>query len=121
MNEIIKSRISIADLVLIVILVLLTIASGIYFLRKSEHSNVFVYKDNILLGEYPLDEARDIVIDIHNTIRIADHKVRMVYADCPDKRCVKQGASDMFPIICLPNRVVVEIKNDKGSKQFLLY
>ncbi|HRY84255.1 MAG TPA: NusG domain II-containing protein [Candidatus Cloacimonadota bacterium] len=45
----------------------------------------------------------------------------MSYADCPDKRCVKQGASDMFPIICLPNHVVVEIKTSGGKKQFLLY
>lgn len=73
------------------------------------------------MGEYPLEEDRDIAIDMHNRLRISDHKVRMIYADCPDKRCIKQGASNMFPIICLPNRLVVEIKNLKGDKQFILY
>lgn len=121
MSGIIRSRISLADIILIVVLALVTIVSAFYFFRKTDNSVVRVYKNNILIGDYPLGEDRDLVIDSHNRLRIQNHKVRMTMADCPDKRCVKQGPSDMFPIICLPNRVVVEIVNAKGKKQFLLY
>lgn len=121
MNELIKSKISIADIILIALLTVVTIASAVHFFRRSDNCVVQIYKDNILIGEYPISENRDIKIDAHNSIRIEANKVRMSYADCPDKRCVKQGASDMFPIICLPNHVVVEIKTSGGKKQFLLY
>lgn len=47
-----------------------------------------------------------------NKIMIKDGKVSMTDADCPDKLCVKTGEISKTgeTIVCLPHRVVVEIK-----------
>ncbi|NLX61551.1 MAG: NusG domain II-containing protein [Tissierellia bacterium] len=48
----------------------------------------------------------------YNLIEIGDGKVRVVEADCPDKLDVKQGYISKVGevIVCLPNRLVIEIK-----------
>lgn len=52
----------------------------------------------------------------YNKLEIQNKKVRVIEADCPDKLDVKQGfiedAGSM--IVCLPNRLVIEIKEDKS-------
>lgn len=63
-------------------------------------------------------EAYEIPIETDghiNIIRVDDGKVSVVYADCPDKLCVNQGASDNFPIVCLPNKVYIKFKNTTVS------
>ncbi|MBW4827274.1 MAG: NusG domain II-containing protein [Clostridiaceae bacterium] len=48
----------------------------------------------------------------YNLIEIGDGKVRVIEADCPDQLDVKQGYIDSpgEVIVCLPNKLVVEIK-----------
>ena len=47
-----------------------------------------------------------------NTVQVRDGKIAIVEANCPDKTCVKTGfISGIIPIICLPNRVEVQIVN----------
>ncbi len=52
-----------------------------------------------------------------NTIRIADGKVSVISADCPDRICVHSGAiSDgAVPIICLPHRLEIWIASAKDD------
>ena len=66
-------------------------------------------------GSYSLKE--DTVIDIDeelgsNRIVISDGCAYMEYADCPDKYCVKHRpiSKDKETIICLPHRLVVEVR-----------
>lgn len=53
-----------------------------------------------------------------NIIEVDNEKIHMHEADCDDQICVRQGyienSGEM--IVCLPNRFVVEIKNDKGNE-----
>lgn len=53
-----------------------------------------------------------------NIIEVENGKIHMHEADCDDQICVRQGyiedSGEM--IVCLPNRFVVEIKNDKGNE-----
>ena len=67
------------------------------------------------LEDLPLSEdAREFRIAAQNGVLVLEIRggaARMIYADCPDKSCVKQGGvsrGGQF-IVCLPNRVVVEI------------
>ena len=48
-----------------------------------------------------------------NEILVEGGMVRMIYANCPDQYCLRMGAiSGIFQtIVCLPNRVIVEIQN----------
>ena len=47
-------------------------------------------------------------------MEILKGKVRVIEADCPDELDVKQGFIENVGqvIVCLPNRVVVEIKGE---------
>lgn len=53
-----------------------------------------------------------------NIIEVENEKIHMLEADCDDQICVHQGyienSGEM--IVCLPNRFLVEIKNDKGNE-----
>ena len=50
----------------------------------------------------------------YNKLEILKGKVRVIEADCPDELDVKQGFIENVGqvIVCLPNRVVVEIKGE---------
>lgn len=54
-----------------------------------------------------------------NIIEVKGDKVRMIEADCPDKLCVHQGYISKVGevLVCIPNKVVVEIKSDDSEKE----
>ncbi|HNZ88555.1 MAG TPA: NusG domain II-containing protein [Candidatus Cloacimonas acidaminovorans] len=109
-----------ADVVLILLIILAIFLSARYYLSNKPHSQVYIYKDNQLFGVYSLEQNKVIKIDEHNTVEIKNGKVRMKFADCPDKRCVKQGFTKSMPIICLPNKLVIEIQDNGKQKKLIL-
>ena len=69
-------------------------------------------------GIYPLDREAEIVVSRNghtNVVVIGDRSVHMESADCQNQVCVHTGtiAHTGDTIVCLPNRVVVEIVGDK--------
>ena len=108
-----------ADLVLILIVLLTIVFSISYYLSSKPNSQVYIY--NWLVGVCSLKNDKIIKIDSHNIVEIKKGKVRMKYADCPDKRCVKQGFTNSMPIICLPNKVIIEIRNNGEQKKLILH
>lgn len=63
------------------------------------------------------DKKRYLDIDTkhgYNKLEIYKGKVRVIEANCPDKLDVKQGFIEDIGqvIVCLPNRLVVEIKGE---------
>ena len=46
-----------------------------------------------------------------NTIEVEHGRIRVLEAGCPDQVCVNQGyiSDGTVPIVCLPNRLVIEI------------
>lgn len=113
-------HLSISDLGLIILCLIGIVVSWQLTRQEKDKQQVFIYKDNVLWGEYPLSRDRVIEIDEHNTIEIKDAKVRMLHADCPDKRCIKMGYVQSVPIICLPNQVLIEIKAKEDERKFIL-
>ena len=72
-------------------------------------------------GTYPLHEDRVIEVseDGHtNHITIKDGQVSMSYSTCRNQVCVNTGAisETKDAIVCLPNRVVVEIISSVNGK-----
>lgn len=96
------------------------IVSAIWAIKPHDNLRVFIYKDNQLWGDFALDKDRDITIDVHNRIAIRNGKASIVYSDCPDKRCVKQGFSNSLPIICMPNRLMLEIGTPESHHKLIL-
>ncbi|MFO8144775.1 MAG: NusG domain II-containing protein [Candidatus Syntrophosphaera sp.] len=113
-----RDHLSLADFMLVGAVILAIVLSSLSFCRKNDEKYAYIYKDSRSVGVYPLNEDRIIRIDSHNTVGIKDSKVMMLESDCPRQTCVRQGAGDTLPIICLPNRVVVEIR--EHDKQRIL-
>ena len=66
----------------------------------------------------PLDQDTEQLIKTDagtNLVRIRDGKVTCEEADCPDKLCVKHSAISAVgeTIICLPHKVVLEIREGR--------
>lgn len=75
------------------------------FVQGSLYQDVSLHKDQVIEVE------RDGHI---NRVQIQNGQARMIEADCPDKRCIQQGAIDHSPqmIVCLPNQVVISCKEE---------
>ncbi len=112
------------DLLLLAALVLVGLGLTAFVLLSRMNSasdglTVTIRQDNEVVATLPLDEDATYAVQgedggTTNLVVIEDGTVHMEEADCPDQLCVKQGkisyAGDS--LICLPNRVVVEISGE---------
>lgn len=65
------------------------------------------------------EQVIDIQTDFgHNTLKVFDYGIQMVYADCPKKISMQMGfiSKPHQQIICIPNRVMVEVINPSGNQ-----
>lgn len=111
----------------LIILVLLLSLVGIFFVKyysaTAGEKYISVQVDGkevkkISFGANMVGKTIDIETEFgYNKIEIGDEKVRVIEADCPDKLDVKQGwiSTQGEIIVCLPNRMVVEIKSEKNT------
>lgn len=94
-------------------------------LRPASSGGVAVVKqDGVVLREIDLDKLEEPMIftvegdnGICNTV-VAEHgRIRVKDASCPDHICVQQGwiSDSGVPIVCLPNKLVIEIVG-KGAQ-----
>lgn len=105
-------------LFLAVVAVIFLAASFLFFhYRPSGGGYIRITVDGTLYGEYSLNEDQTISINQTNICQIQNQKVRMIEADCPDHLCMKQKpvGKDGGSIICLPNKVVIELVS-QGEK-----
>lgn len=70
-------------------------------------------------GTYSLEEDQVIKVGDTNVCEIKDKKVSMISADCPDQLCIRQRTIQLQgeTIVCLPNKVVLEIMGTKQTDQ----
>lgn len=52
-----------------------------------------------------------------NTVEVERGRIRVSRADCPDQVCVRQGwiSTGAAPIVCLPNKLVIQIEDGGGA------
>lgn len=113
---------------LIVLVVILTLVS-LGYIKKQALSDTNKYVSIQVNG----NEIKQIIFDKqlvgntipiesefgYNLIEIGEEEVRVIEASCPDELDVKQGYISKIgeTIVCLPNRLVVEIKGmDKDTE-----
>lgn len=110
------------DLYLIAALIFIAV-TGIFFMKITEKggTQVVITIDGKLYKEMSLN--KDTEISIHtkqgdNEVKIENGLVWMKEADCPDQICVKHSriSKSGETIVCLPHKVVVEIKSDKEEE-----
>lgn len=119
------------DIILIVaVLVAAGLLYGVTQLAQSGQAlsgTVEIYVDGALYAEAPISETREIAVrqadGKENIVSIEGEGVHMAHASCDNQHCVQQG--EVTPdnwtrrslgrtIICLPNRVLVELALDEG-------
>lgn len=109
------------DLLLIGIILLAAAICWIGFrLSGDDKGDILVITvDGKVYGTYELAEDQVIAIGSTNQCEIKDGVVRMTEADCPDQLCRKQKSIDASggTIVCLPNKVVLEISNSGQKKE----
>jgi hypothetical protein len=106
------------DKLLIGGLVLLTLLS-FPIIKHFQHEGklVVIEVDGKLVGDFSLEEDRLIPVDgkLGTTrVEIVDNEVRVLDSPCPLKLCVKSGPISRSGenLICLPNRVVIRVKEE---------
>lgn len=110
------------DLILIAVLLLVVAGAAlILFLSRTPGDTVVVTVDGQLWGEYSLSEDRTVEIkngDGYNLLVIEGGKAYVRQASCPDGICSSHRpiSHNGESIICLPNKVVIEIRSS-GSDQ----
>jgi hypothetical protein len=103
------------DIILILSLVLLALAAGAALLLfKPEGDVVSVSVDGEVIAEYSLSEDVEVEIETdggYNLLVIEGGRARVERASCPDGICAAHRpiSQDGASIICLPNRVVIEV------------
>lgn len=102
-------------------LVLVTAACLLYLLVLDKSPQDYVaeiYQDGSLIYSIPLNTVQSTyILDVegkeggHNRIEIRQGSIGIIWADCPDKLCVRQGFihNASIPITCLPNSLVIRL------------
>lgn len=113
------------DLILIgVLLVCFAAIAAALFFTKKEGKQVVVSVDSKEVAMFPLDKDIEYEIEGYdggkNVLIIKDGVAYMSEASCPDKLCMHMGKINQVgqSVICLPNRVVVEIKGDSSESEY---
>ena len=109
------------DWVLIFLVIFLGLFSygivSIIQIQSTKEPQAVITQDGKLQGTYPLSENQTIYIPSKenpiNSFRIENGTIYMLQANCPDKICVhhKPISKNGETIVCLPNKVIVVIKN----------
>ena len=111
-----------ADIVLLIVILAVGIPMSVLSLTAGTGGDkVKISTDGQVYGIYPLNEdcEIDVTEDGHtNHITIKDGQVSMSYSTCLNQVCVNTGAisETKDSIVCLPNRVVVEIISSGDGK-----
>lgn len=82
-----------------------------------------ITRDGVLLEEIELnkvDQPYTLTFEDgsgRNVITVEQGRIRVSEADCPDRVCVDQGwiSDGTVPIVCLPHRLMIQIKGGGGE------
>ncbi len=114
------------EIIILIIVFIALIAVWLGFRMAKQHTGslVRISVDGEEYGTYDLNENQEIPIEIDgeitNTLVIQDGKADMIEADCPDQLCVNMNAisAENETIVCLPNKVVVEVISSEEESAF---
>lgn len=107
----------------LLIIIIICVAGLAFFLHEKIGGRgancVTVKVDGTIQGVYSLAQDQEIEINGgSNILVIKNQEANMKEADCPDQLCVHQKpvSKNHESIICLPNKVVVEVDSSENSE-----
>lgn len=89
------------------------------FIGGAGTNRVIVKVEGAIEGIYSLSQDREIELNGGtNLLQIKNGQASMIQADCPDQLCVHQKPVSLNheSIICLPNKVVVEVESNTNRE-----
>jgi hypothetical protein len=97
-------------------------AASAYMLLRPKGQTVEIISGSSVLYTLDLSKEPDREITVEyegrkNIIKIEDHDIYMLEAECPDHTCIKTGRLSKagVPIVCLPNKLMIRYKNGAGG------
>lgn len=107
-------------LIAVVLVFLVSACLSVFILRHSGGQKIEIVQDGTVLYTFNLQNTADREIRItaadggYNLVTIANEKICISEADCPDQTCVKMGElkSDYLPIVCLPHKLIVRFAEE---------
>jgi hypothetical protein len=120
------------DVIIIAVVVVISVAcAGVFAIVNSGKYDKKVAEISVDGKPYKtvsFDKNNEETIDIKsklgtNVIKLQNDKIGVVDADCPDKVCIHDGFIEKpgQMLVCLPNKVVIEIKGEKQLVDDLSY
>ncbi|MCL2108928.1 MAG: NusG domain II-containing protein [Oscillospiraceae bacterium] len=75
-----------------------------------------IYENGVLIGIYGLENEL-VNLNLDDRFEVQNGKIRVSYANCPDKICVNTGfiPNGIIPIICIPNKLEIRITSGLNS------
>lgn len=126
MNKIKKADIFVIFLIIISSVLIYFFTNKLPRGNDSSSKKVVITVDGKIFKEVELKENTNLDIDVNtqygnNEVHIENGEVHMHESDCKDKICMKMGKISLpgDSIICLPNRLMVKIVEDKPSDDSL--
>lgn len=116
-----KQYIRKADIVLLIVLVIVGLASTAYVaMSKTDGDTVVIEQNGKMYAKYSLFEDRSVTIEgkhSTNIVAIKGGQVWMEESTCKNQVCVHHSKINAGGerIVCLPNRVVVRIEGKGGG------
>lgn len=112
------------DIVIIVVLIISSFIPHFIYSSVESKNNKNLYATIKVDGEIhntinlPTTSEEKFIIQTENgtnTILVNNNEINIVHADCKDELCVKQGSISKIgkTLICLPNKLIIEIKGDE--------
>lgn len=111
--------------ILFLIVILLSLVCSILYIKNNKGGKIAkIYKDKKLLYTIDLSSVEkpyEIKLgddENYNIIQVNHNEISIIEASCRDKVCINTGKinNGTVPIVCLPNKVIIEINSNEEQK-----
>lgn len=107
-------------LIVIIIIFVAGIFGSLWVIFRPHGQTVNIIQDGKILYTIDLQTAENQNIEVEyqgrkNIICVENHEIFMSEADCPDHTCIKTGKLSDYPIVCLPNKLVIEFAENNET------
>ncbi len=106
-----------ADLLIIVLILISAVISLAFSFNKGRSETILIRYNQEIIAHEKLNNDKIIEISSVAIVEIKDNKARMSYSSCKNQHCVHQSWSSKEPIICVPNKIIIEFMTDKKKKK----
>jgi hypothetical protein len=109
------SIITIADKILILFLICLSIFIHFYFIQKAHTTEAEIIYKGKVFGKYDLRQEKTIQIDKGIVVEIRNGKARLAKDTSPRQIGVNQGWSSQIPIISVPSELMIRFSGSQDE------